>query len=117
MALTAGDWRFSGGPTARADYGEESAAAFSLRCDAPQRRILLVRTGAAAGSRITVRTTFAARVLEVGEGGASMLSAADAFLDGLVSSRGRIAIEAAGLPALILPTWPEPARVVEECRD
>jgi hypothetical protein len=45
-----------------------------------------------------------------------VLPASDPFLDQIVFSRGRFAVEAQGQARLILPTWPEPARVVEECR-
>jgi hypothetical protein len=45
-----------------------------------------------------------------------VLAATDPLLDAIAFSRGRFAVEAPGLPTLILPTWPEPARVVEECR-
>jgi hypothetical protein len=31
-------------------------------------------------------------------------------------SRGRFAIETAGLPTLYVPSWPEVSRVVEDCR-
>jgi hypothetical protein len=116
MAVTPGDWRFAAAPVPHADYSEGEAAVFSLRCEAPQRRVVLVRPGAGAGSRLTVRTTFGARDVAVGEGGTAALAASDPFLDGIAFSRGRIAVETAGLPALTLPTWPEPARVIEECR-
>jgi hypothetical protein len=116
MALAPGDWRFVAAPAAEAEYGVEGGSAFALKCDAPQRRLLMVRTGTAAGSVLTLRTSFGARQVAVGEDGTASLAAADSLLDDLVSSRGRVAVEADGLPALILPTWPEPARVVEECR-
>jgi hypothetical protein len=115
MALTPGDWRFASAPAAEATFGEGPASAFSMRCDAALRRILLVRSDA-PGRNLTIRTTFGARQLPAGEGGAAALPAADSFLDGMVSSRGHFAVEAAGAPTIILPTWPEPARVVEECR-
>ena len=116
MAPAPGDWRFLAAPSAVADYGEEKAPSLTLRCEAAQQRIVLVRTGATAGSALTLRTTFGARQLAVGDGGAAALAASDPILDDMVSSRGRIAIEAPGLPMLVLPTWPEPARVIEECR-
>jgi hypothetical protein len=31
-------------------------------------------------------------------------------------SRGRFMVEAQGMATLVLPAWPEPARVVEDCR-
>ena len=44
------------------------------------------------------------------------LSARDPLLDAIGFSRGRFAVEVAGLPDLILPTWAETERVVEDCR-
>ena len=44
------------------------------------------------------------------------LSAGDPILDAMVFSRGRFTVEAPGLPMLVLPTWPAPARVIEDCR-
>jgi hypothetical protein len=115
-ALTPGDWRYSDVPAARADYGEGASAAFSIRCDPAARRILLSRPDAAAGAALTLRTTFGKRTITLAEGGAAALPATDPLLDDIAFSRGRIAVEAPGLPTFILPTWPEPARVVEECR-
>ncbi len=40
----------------------------------------------------------------------------DPLLDAMVFSRGRWRIEAQGLPPLTVPSWPEVARVVEDCR-
>jgi hypothetical protein len=116
MAPAPGDWRFVAAPAAQAEYGEAGAPSFTLRCEAARQRIVLVRTGAAPGSALTLRTTFGSRQLAIGEGGAAAVAASDPILDDLVSSRGRIAVEAPGLPVLVLPTWPEPARVIEECR-
>lgn len=44
------------------------------------------------------------------------LPANDRFLDQIVFSRGRFTVEVPGLPVLILPSWAEPARVIEDCR-
>jgi hypothetical protein len=112
LPLSPGDWRFTAGPPAAAEYGEAGAAMFSIRCDTVQRRILLSRPG--APGTLTIRTTYGSRDLAAAD--AEALPATDPFLDEMVFSRGRFAVEAAGQPLLILPTWPEPARVIEECR-
>jgi hypothetical protein len=106
--LTPGDWRYMAGPPAAAEYGQSGGVQFVVRCDPGQRRVLLSRTDAAGA--LTIRTTFSTRTVE------GPLPATDPFLDAIAFSRGRFAVEAPGQAALILPTWPEPARVVEECR-
>ena len=44
------------------------------------------------------------------------LPARDPALDAIAFSRGRFALETAGLATLYLPSWPEISRVVEDCR-
>jgi hypothetical protein len=109
MALTPGDWVYREGDLS-AVYG---AGVFTIRCDPATRRVTLSRGGAAGG--LTVRTSYGDRAVAGAPGGA-VLPASDALLDQMVFSRGRFAVEAEGQPRLVLPTWPEPARVVEECR-
>jgi hypothetical protein len=45
-----------------------------------------------------------------------VLPARDALLDAIAFSRGRFALEAAGLETLYLPSYPEISRVVQDCR-
>ena len=48
---------------------------------------------------------------------AATLSPLDQILDKVVFSRGRFVVDVAGAPSpLVIPTWPEFARVVEDCR-
>ncbi|HEY0147875.1 MAG TPA: hypothetical protein VGB70_02610 [Allosphingosinicella sp.] len=109
MALTPGDWVYSeNGPSAT--YG---AGLFTVRCDRAARRISLVRSGAAGP--LVIRTSYAARTLN-GAANGVVLPVNDPFLEQMIFSRGRIAVEAEGQARLILPSWAEPARVVEECR-
>ena len=113
--VTPGDWRLSGRSAA---FGSEQGAQFVLRCEG-DRQVSLVRTGARDGDALIVRTTYGARALPASaapDGLAARLSASDPLLDSIVFSRGRFAVEAQGLPRLIIPAWPEPARVVEDCR-
>lgn len=45
-----------------------------------------------------------------------VLSPRDSLLDAIALSRGRFAVEMAGLPTLYLPSWAEVSRVIEDCR-
>lgn len=102
--LTPGDWSYDPGA------GEARYADFSLRCDGARRQVIFSRAGASGPLRL--RTTYGAQMLPA----AASLPAADPMLDEMAFSRGRFTVEAEGLPTLILPAWPEPARVVEDCR-
>ena len=46
----------------------------------------------------------------------AQLRASDPILDAMAFSRGRFALDVAGLAPLYLPAWPEVARVIEDCR-
>lgn len=118
---TAGDWRFgatSGGSEAR--FGEP--VSFTLRCVAGSRSIELIRSGTfAADGSMTVRSESVSRALAGARtsdnaGLRAVLSASDPLLDAMAFSKGRFAIEAAGVPPLYLPSWPEVTRVIEDCR-
>ena len=118
-ALGPGDWSYrSDGAASSATYGLPGQPAFTFRCE-PGGQVTLVRTGAAAATQIVVRTSSTARTLPArSEAGspAATLPAGDPLLDAIVFSRGRFSVEAPGLPTLIVPSWPEAARVVEDCR-
>lgn len=117
--LSAGDWTFSDqGGVASAAFGTPEAAFFQLRCE-PNRQVSLIRPRALAGAALTIRTSYGERALPAAAqpaGLAATLAASDPLLDEIVFSRGRFAVESEGLPRLILPAWPEPARVIEDCR-
>jgi hypothetical protein len=103
-ALTPGDWSFDPGA------GEARFGDFSLRCDSGRRRIVMARSGASGPLRL--RTTFGERTLPSG----AALPATDPLLDELAFSRGRFTVDSAGATTLVLPAWPESARVIEDCR-
>ena len=116
--LTAGDWAYdSDASGAHAIFGNGQ---FVLRCDRAGRRILLVRQGGQGAGTMTVRTSYGARSLaaaaQAGVGLAAALPASDPLLDQIAFSRGRFSIEVPGSPQLMLPAWPETARVIEDCR-
>jgi hypothetical protein len=114
LSLSPGDWSYAGGGAgSEARFGPaDGAASFVLRCDLARRRVALVREGAPATAALRVTTSAGTRTLAAG----APLAAADSFLDAIAFSRGRFTVEADGAPRLVLPAWPEPARVIEDCR-
>ena len=120
--MTAGNWRYQRTSSSSvAEYGASGGApALSLRCDLTSRTVTLGKAGLpSANSGMIVRTSTVLRTLPTrGEGGyvASALAANDSLLDAMSYSRGRFAIQQAGTAQLIMPAWPEIARVVEDCR-
>jgi hypothetical protein len=116
--LSPGDWSYrleAGVPTAvfgGAGYGPS----FAITC--VNHRIAIVLTGA-EGDAIVVRTSFGQRRLPAvadRNQTAVTLPASDPLLDQIAFSRGRFLVTVEGGPSLVVPAWPEFARVVEECR-
>lgn len=95
----------------------------TLSCDRATGQVLLARTGTATTHiPVSVSTTTGSRPL-VSEPALSQngwivvpLRPHDAVLDAIAFSRGRFALDVAGLPTLTLPVWPELSRVIEDCR-
>ena len=116
--ITPGVWNWS-------KDGGRSAARFAgglleLRCDATAGTVTLLRRGAASGQTpVTIRTTSTARGF-AGAGHpdavAVTFAARDGILDAMAFSRGRFAVEAAGMPPVYAPSWPEVSRVIDDCR-
>ncbi len=122
---TPGDWYYrSGGGTTRALFGDPGAdARFALTCNLAQRSVTLARAGSTTGaSQLNIRTEFTDRALaaapSTGEIPAveARVGARDSILDAMAFSKGRFAVEVAGLDPLYLPSWPEVTRVIEDCR-
>lgn len=122
---TAGDWRWAldGGRSTASFAAPGFTPTVKLICDRSAGRVLLMRTGNAAGSvPMALRTSFTLRPLAsdpaLSPPGwlAVGIAARDPLLDAMAFSRGRFALEAAGLQTLYLPAWPEVSRVIEDCR-
>lgn len=118
---TAGNWsyRAEGSGSTAVFVSPANGPMLTVRCDAATRRVSFARAGAGQGV-MTVRTSFGAAnwpITADGSGqGIASRAATDAVLDQIAYSRGRFAVEVAGLETLILPPWAEIARVVEDCR-
>jgi hypothetical protein len=122
LPLTPGAWIYrSGGAGSEAVFGPPaSEAAFIVRCDTARRQVVLSREG--GGTQLSVRTSSFERTLSATSRTeplaylSATLPASDPLLDAMVFSRGRFTVSGPGLPMLVLPAWPEPARVIEDCR-
>jgi len=118
--ITPGTWRWR-------MEGARSVARFAgdalvLSCNREAGTITLIRPGAADGAvPMTIQTSTLNRTLSATpEPGpppviALTMSARDGLLDAMAFSRGRFAVEVAGLPTLYVPSWTEVSRVIEDC--
>lgn len=102
-------------------FSDSSARRLVIRCNRSSRTVSIVRTGVpAAAPTLTVWTSSAARSVparwEASQVLTADVTARDPLLDAIAFSRGRFATAAAGAPMATLPTSPEAARVIEDCR-
>jgi len=127
VPLTPGNWTWRGGAgqSSIAQYGMAGQAAqFALRCDLATRAVIFSRGGSVgvAASSMGFTTSFGLFSLPAGYGGGqppavvASAGARDPRLDQIAFSRGRFLVDVAGQPRLVLPAWPEVARVIEDCR-
>ena len=118
---TPGDWTYAAGV---ATFGDPaSGARLSLRCDRAAGAVEIFRAGTGdVPLQMILRTEFEERGLSAQPTGSdppmvvTRLAARDPLLDAMAFSKGRFAVEVAGLAPLYLPSWPEVTRVVEDCR-
>ena len=112
------------GGRSTASFGLPGAAPLvTFSCDRGNARVLIARQGTASGAvPMMLRSTASLRPLNSDPRLSSPgmvtaeLGVRDPALDAVAFSRGRFALETAGLPALYLPSWPELSRVIEDCR-
>ena len=93
---------------------------FAITCDLGSRSITLARAGdASAKLGMRIRTETVERVVDATarDGNvAAVLPPRDPLLDAMAFSKGRFAVELAGMVPLYLPSWVEVSRVLEDCR-
>ena len=122
---TPGNWRY--GATAAGSMarfgGDANTPLLLLSCDRSRRELALLRPGRATQPvPVRVLTETAERYLTASQIEdtnpylAVSLRATDPLLDAMALTRGRFAVETAGLPTLYVPAWAEVTRVIEDCR-
>jgi hypothetical protein len=125
--LTLGIWRYqpeTGGSVAIFDKAKgelQQSPLFTLRCVRDRRTIEFRTPGMIQGNSVRFRTSFGEFDAAIAHGGEPPLTsgsipAYSPSLDQLAYSRGRFMLEGSGMAALIMPVWPEIARVIEDCR-
>lgn len=130
--IAPGEWRWSreGGQSVARFGLVGQAPALEIRCDRAGGRVQLllpVPTGletaspASPQASMTITTSTLTRpLLADAAAGASRLTltlaVSDPLLDAMAFSRGRFRIETEGSGPLDVPSWPEVARVIEDCR-
>jgi len=116
--LSPGDWSYAPNPAPRATFRSTGDISFEISCE--RGRTVRLRWAGAQAQAIAIRTSYGERRLQVSEVHINMVDAdlppSDPLLDQIAFSRGRFMVQAEGAQALILPAWPEPARVIEDCR-
>jgi hypothetical protein len=124
---TPGDWVYRADSRgAVAMFGVSGADAnFLIRCDRTRSRIYLSRPGAFPSGetgRMTIRATTGLQTYAVANTGgtpayiSAELMTRDPHLDAMAFSRGKFLVTVKGAEDLVIPSWPELARVVEDCR-
>lgn len=118
---TPGDWTW--GMESGRSVARFAGGALVLSCDPTAATVTLLRPGAAQGAvPVTIMASDVARQLSgtpiAGPPPAIAVTipARDNILDAMAFSRGRFAVETAGLSTLFVPSWPEVSRVIEDCR-
>jgi len=122
--FTAGDWTY--GRDARGSMGRFGTVGhnprISLRCDIQAGRLYLSREGNGSAKSMVIRTSSATKefAANVGAGTPAYFVAeimpSDPILDAMAFSRGRLLVEVAGQQPIVLPSWAEITRIVEDCR-
>ena len=122
-APIAGRWAYVATATgSEATFLNSSALPqLTIRCTRLTRRVAISKPASAAAPFLAVWTSSLARSIPASFNPATAritaeLAAYDPLLDALAFSRGRIGVTVSGLPPLVVPAWPEVARVVEDCR-
>ena len=92
-----------------------------VHCTRSNRRVSISKSAAAAAPSVSVWTSSLAKSVASSFAPALGrltidLANFDPLLDAIASSRGRVGYTVGTQPPLVVPSWAEPARVIEDCR-
>jgi hypothetical protein len=109
LPLAPGQWSYVASATGgEARFGSQ----LSLLCDKPTRTVTISRPGVPV-SALTIVTDVQSRALAPN----GRMSAYDPLLDAMAFSRGRFLVSGGSAAVLAIPSWPEAARAIEDCRN
>ena len=117
----AGTWSYAAATDgSEATFGT-TLPQLTIHCIKATRRIAISRPASAAAPFLNIWTSSQARQLPASFNPATGrisadLGAYDSLFDAIAFSRGRFGVAVWNAPALVVPAWAEPARVVEDCR-
>jgi polyisoprenoid-binding protein YceI len=109
LPLTSGQWEYfatAGG--SMSSFG----TVIQLRCDRATRTVTISRPNAGPAA-LTIMTDSVTRALPP----SGRLLANDPLLDAIAFSRGRFVVSGGIGPTAAVPSWPEAARSIEDCRN
>ncbi len=109
LPLANGQWSYTAtGTGSEARFGNQ----LLLICDKRTRTVAISRPGMPVAA-LTIVTDMQTRTLPPN----GVVSAHDPLLDAMAFSRGRILLAGGSAAVLAVPSWPEAARAIEDCRN
>lgn len=109
LPIATGQWTYVASTTgSEARYGTHIV----IRCDRATRKVAIYQPNL-PNSTLTISTSDLTQTLPVG----GRLLANDPLLDAIAFSRGRFLVSSGSGPILAIPSWPEAARSIEDCRN
>jgi hypothetical protein len=118
-----GTWSYLAVPSgSNARFTDSSGTIrISFGCNKTSRGVTIARTSTAPAATLSIWTSTSSRnqpalFEQAAQRVIATFNAQDTMLDAIVFSRGRFAVSMPGAPAFVIPTGPEPARIVEDCR-
>lgn len=123
--LSPGTWTLKREDTGSVALFGQADADFMVRCVVSAKTVILSRAGTLPNTTnavMTVRATDTMKIYPAASNSSlpayisATVAATDPQLDAIAFSRGRFMVSTTGAKDLVIPAWPEFARVVEDCR-